>query len=187
MSSLDKEMNFNKENFVITTLGNINDNYMIIKLLDTGSFGKFYEVKNKTTNNIYACKELTKRKIKSIEKFNTEIKIMKKCDHPNIIKLYEIYEDDSHIDLIMEECVGGKLFDRIEEHIEKKQMYSEKEAAHIFKQLMSAIAYCHSQGICHRDLKPENILFLNKDENSTIKIIHFGLSKIFRETIIQKK
>ena len=127
MSSLDKEMNFNKETFVITTPGNMNDNYIKVKLLGTGSFGKVFEVKNKITNNVYACKELAKRKIKSIERFNTEIKIMKKCDHPNIIKLYEIYEDDSHIDLIMEECVGGELFDRIVEHIEKKQMYSEKK------------------------------------------------------------
>ena len=181
MSSLDKDMNFNKETFVICTPGNMTDHYVKVKLLGTGSFGKVFEVKNKITNNVYACKELAKRKIKSIEKFNTEITIMKKCDHPNIIKLYEIYEDDRHIDLIMEECLGGELFDRIIEHIDKKQMYSEKEAANIFKQLMSAIAYCHSQGICHRDLKPENILFLNKDENSPIKIIDFGLSKIFGE------
>ena len=61
-------------------------------------------------------------------------------------------------------------------------MYSEKEAAIIFKQLMNGISYCHSKGICHRDLKPENKLFLTNDDNSPIKIIDFGLSKIFGET-----
>ena len=60
-------------------------------------------------------------------------------------------------------------------------MYSEKEAAIIFKQLMNGISYCHSKGICHRDLKPENILFLTNDDNSPIKIIDFCLSKIFDE------
>ena len=79
----------------------------------------------------------------------------------------------------MEECTGGELFDDIVNHIDQKKMYSEKEACHIFKQLMSAIAYCHSQGIAHRDLKPENILFLNRNPDSPIKVIDFGLSKIF--------
>ena len=63
----------------------------------------------------------------------------------------------------------------------KTNQFSEKEAVKIFKQLMSAVSYCHSQGICHRDLKPDNIIFLNKDADSPIKVIDFGLSKIFGE------
>lgn len=100
-------------------------------------------------------------------------------DHPNIIKLYEVYEDTRYIYLIMEECSGGELFDRIIDRINKKAMFTEKEAAFIFKQMMSAICYCHSQGICHRDLKPENLLFLNSSEDSDLKVIDFGLSRIF--------
>jgi calcium-dependent protein kinase len=79
----------------------------------------------------------------------------------------------------MEECKGGELFGRIIRNIQNHKNYSEKTAAKIFKQLISAIAYCHSQGICHRDLKPENILFLSEEEDSPIKVIDFGLSKIF--------
>jgi calcium-dependent protein kinase len=102
-------------------------------------------------------------------------------DHPNIIRLFEIFEDDRHISLIMEYCTGGELFQKIMERAEQDKAFSEKEAAVIFKQLMSAVSYCHSQGICHRDLKPENIIFANKNEDSPIKIIDFGLSKIFGE------
>ena len=79
----------------------------------------------------------------------------------------------------MEECKGGEIFDRIIEHIQSKQMYSEKEAAEMFQQVMSAIEYCHKNGICHRDLKPENLLYLNPgaEKNNPIKVIDFGLSQ----------
>jgi len=82
----------------------------------------------------------------------------------------------------MEECTGGELFDRILDRIEAKKLYSEKEACQIFKQMVSAVSYCHSQKICHRDLKPENLLFLTKDENSPVKVIDFGLSKTVGST-----
>jgi len=178
---LNNVISFNKETFVSQNFGSIFGKYDIVKSLGSGSFGKVYQVKNKISNDIYACKELSKKKIKKkdLEKFATEIKILRKSDHPNIVKIYEIYEDEHKINLIMEECTGGELFDDIVTHIEDEKMYSEKEACLIFKQLMGAIAYCHSQGIAHRDLKPENILFLNKSDDSPIKVIDFGLSKIF--------
>jgi calcium-dependent protein kinase len=80
----------------------------------------------------------------------------------------------------MEECKGGEIFDRIIQHIQKKEMYSEKDAATIFQQVMSAIEYCHNNGICHRDLKPENILYLNEgaEKDNPIKVIDFGLSQV---------
>ncbi len=106
---------------------------------------------------------------------------MVKLDHPNVIKLYEIYEDNRYLYLVMEECSGGELFDRIIDRISKQKMFTEKEAAGIFKQLMSAICYCHSAGICHRDLKPENLLFLNSTDESPLKVIDFGLSRIFQK------
>jgi len=171
----------NKSTFVLKSLGNISDKYEVVKGLGSGAYGKVAEVRNKYTKQIFACKEIAKKRIIDINKFNTEIAIMIKADHPNIIKLYEIYQDNSHIDLIMEECKGGELFERIIRNIENQKNYSEKIAAKIFKQIISAIAYCHSQGICHRDLKPENILFLSEEEDSPIKVIDFGLSKIFGE------
>jgi len=183
----DDKIKFNKETFIFRTPGNLSDKYEKIKELGSGSYGKVFRVKNKITEQTCACKELAKKKIADIDKFNLEISIMSKCDHPSIIKLYEIYEDARHIDLVMEECVGGELFDRILSRIESGNLYSEKQAANIFKQMMSAVSYCHSQGICHRDLKPENILFLTKEEDSPIKVIDFGLSKIFGDVTKNKK
>ena len=116
-----------------------------------------------------------------MQKFRNEINILSKVDHPNIIRLYEIFEDSRYISIIMELCEGGDLFQKINELAEKDKSFSEKEAVKIFKQLISAVSYCHSQGICHRDLKPQNIVFLNKSPDSPIKIIDFGLSKIFGE------
>lgn len=91
-----------------------------------------------------------------------------------MIKLYEYFEDETNVYLIMEICTGGELFDRIIE----KEYFSERYAAKVFKQILQAINYCHTQGICHRDLKPENFLYETKDDESDIKVIDFGLSKI---------
>jgi calcium-dependent protein kinase len=105
---------------------------------------------------------------------------MIQIDHPNVIKLYEIFEDKRYIYLVMEMCSGGELFDRIYEKINEHKTYTEKEAARIFKQMMTAICHCHSNKICHRDLKPENLLFLNKSDED-LKVIDFGLSRVFGE------
>ena len=146
-----------------------------------GGYGKVYEVKNKKTGEIRACKHLSKLSIKNLAKFELEINILIKADHPNIIKLYEIFQSQRSLYLVMEECKGGEVFDRIIDHIQKKEMYSEKDAAKIFEKLMSAVQYCHNNGICHRDLKPENLLYLNEgsEKDNPIKVIDFGLSQIF--------
>ena len=171
---------FGKETFVGKFEGVFLDNYDVLKQLGKGGYGKVYRVKNKKTGEIRACKHLSKLKIKNIDKFQREIDILIKADHPSIIKLYEIFESRRSLYLIMEECKGGEVFDRILQHIQNKKMYSEKHAANIFQQIISAIEYCHNNGICHRDLKPENLLYLNEgtEENNPIKVIDFGLSQV---------
>ena len=170
---------FNKEKFVGKVEGKLEDKYKIIKEIGTGGFSRCLLVKNKTTGIEYACKELPKKKLSDYEGLMREVNLMIKLDHPNIIKLYEVYENDKNIYLIMELCTGGELFDRIVENTENGVQFTEKQAANIFKQMMSAINYCHKNGIVHRDLKPENLLYLNKDKNSPIKVIDFGMSKRF--------
>ena len=171
---------FGKETFVGKTEGLFLDNYDVIRQLGKGGYGKVYEVKNKKRGDIRACKHLSKATIKNMEKFEREIEILIRSDHPNIIKLYEVFESQRSLYLVMEECKGGEIFDRIIQHIQKKEMYSEKDAATIFQQVMSAIEYCHNNGICHRDLKPENILYLNEgaEKDNPIKVIDFGLSQV---------
>jgi calcium-dependent protein kinase len=183
------EVKFGKENFVGKLDGLFLDNYEVIKQLGKGGYGKVYEVKNKKSGAIRACKHLSKLSIKNLEKFQREIEILIKSDHPNIIKLYEIFESQRSLYLIMEECKGGEVFDRIIEHIQSKKMYSEKEAANMFLQVMSSIEYCHNNGICHRDLKPENLLYLNSGSeiDNPIKVIDFGLSQIFSNRKLKTK
>jgi len=173
------DIKFSRENFVGETKGKLLDSYEVIKQLGKGGYGKVYEVKNIKTGEVRACKHLSKLNIKNLEKFRREIEILKQMDHPNIIKLYEVYESDRSLYLVMEECKGGEIFDRIIKHIQDKKMYTERDAAKIFEQVMSCIAYCHNKNICHRDLKPENLLFLNEGEgeDNRLKVIDFGLSQ----------
>ena len=175
------DISFNKESFILKSTGTIAKRYLKIKNIANGTYSKVYIVQNKTDFKLYCCKEILKNKLADINKFRNEINVLSKVDHPNIIRLYEVFEDERYISIIMELCQGGDLFKKINELAEKDQSFSEKEAVKIFKQLMSAVSYCHSQGICHRDLKPDNIIFLNKEPDSPIKVIDFGLSKIFGE------
>ena len=185
----DTSVKFGKQTFVGKLDGVFLDNYEVIRQLGKGGYGKVYEVKNKKTGEIRACKHLSKLSIKNLEKFEREINILIQTDHPHIIKLYEFFESQRSLYLIMEECKGGEVFDRIIEHIQSKKMYSEKDAANMFQQVMSSIEYCHNQGICHRDLKPENLLYLNigNEKNNPIKVIDFGLSQIFLNRKLKTK
>ena len=181
----DNIIKFGKELFIGKLGCTIKDYYEVISEIGKGGNAKVFEVRNKKTKDIRACKYLSKKDIKEsdLQKFRREIKILMKTDHPNIIKLFEVYETKKKLYLIMEKCNGGELFDKIISRISSGQMYSEKTAAYLILQIMSAVDYCHKNGICHRDLKPENILFLNKgnEENNPIKVIDFGLSQIIGE------
>ena len=185
----DTSLKFGKQNFVGKLDGIFLENYDLLKTIGKGGYGKVYQVKNKKTGEIRACKHLSKSCVKNLEKFEREINILIHTDHPHIIRLYEFFESQRSLYLIMEECKGGEVFDRLIERIQKKQMYSEKDAANMFQQVISSIDYCHNNGICHRDLKPENLLFLKEgnEKNNPIKVIDFGLSQIFLDRKLKTK
>ncbi len=103
----------------------------------------------------------------------SEVDILSQLDHPNVVKLYEIFDEGDVLYLVMELMNGGELFDRIVE----KECYSEKEAADTIRPLVDAIRYCHSMGIVHRDLKPENLLYGSSDGQAILKISDFGLAR----------
>ena len=177
-SNNNKPVVINKETFV--TVGRaLRDSYEFSKNLGKGGYGKVFQVRNKNTGQLFACKKLSKLNINNLIKFRREIDILIKIDHPNIIKLLEVFESQNSLYLIMEECYGGELFDRILKRIENNLMYTEKEACEIIRQVMGAIEYCHNKGIVHRELKPENLLYLKEgpEENNPLKIIDFGLSQ----------
>ena len=170
---------FGKDTFIGKFDSSLHEAYEVVKQLGKGGYGKVFQVRNKKTGDLRACKQLSKLNISDLVKFRREIDILIKTDHPNIIKLYDVFESNHNLYLIMEECYGGELFDKITEHIENEEMYSEKEAANILLQVMSAVEYCHNNGICHRDLKPENLLYLKKgdEKDNPLKVIDFGLSQ----------
>jgi calcium-dependent protein kinase len=110
-----------------------------------------------------------------------EIAILQSIDHPNIINLYEVCQDKKDIFLIMEECNGGSLLDRLIDSKGKK--LTEKKVCEIMSIIFEALNHIHLKGICHMDLKPENILFSTKDDDFSLKLIDFGLGKNLKESI----
>ena len=110
-----------------------------------------------------------------LELAKAEIDILKICQHPNIIKIHEIFENKEFFFIVMELCEGGDLF----AYLEKKRFrISESEAAEFIHKILAAVYYLHEYGIIHRDLKPENMLLTSKDDFAELKLADFGLSKI---------
>jgi calcium-dependent protein kinase len=177
---VEKNITFGKQTFVGRMNGELEDKYDILEEIGVGGYSRVLKIQNIDTGIEYACKELQKNEVADLDSFNREIDILIKLDHPNIIKLYEVYENDDFIYIVMELCKGGELFDRIIKRTEQGNPFTEKEAAIIFKQLMSAVSYCHRNKIVHRDLKPENLLLLEENNDTLIKIIDFGTSLIFK-------
>ena len=171
MSQKSNSLKINKESFVTIIEGDITQFYEVQKKIGEGAYGKIYKVRNKQSGDIRAMKQVTKSKIQDMGKFQTEIKILSMLDHPNIVRLFEVIEDDKYYNLLEELCTGGELLTRAQ-----KTELKEKDIARIFYQIISGVAYIHGMGIAHRDLKLENILFSTENPMSPIKIIDFGFS-----------
>ena len=161
-----------------TTLETTNEtigNYKIKQVIGEGTFSKVKLGINKITKEKVAIKILEKSKIiekDDLERIFREMKIIKQLNHENIVKVYDVFENNEYYFIIMDYCEGGELFD----YIVKKERLKEEEAAYFFYQIINALEYIHSKGIVHRDLKPENLLL--KGDN-ILKIIDFGLSNYF--------
>ena len=157
---------------------NLLDIYDVKEKLGNGKFGLVKLGINKHTKEKVAIKIMNKKKMDSsdIELMRTEIEILKICQHPNIIRLYDIFENIDYIYIIMEYCPGGDLFSYLEQ---RKFKISEERAAIIMNKICEAVFYFQSYfGVIHRDLKPENILLTSSSDDSDIRILDFGLSKI---------
>ena len=93
------------------------------------------------------------------ESMMTEIEVLKQLDHPNIVRLYDVYEDQKYICLVMELMNGEDLF----QYLQKENIIPENKAREIIKILIDSIRYCHLNGIIHRDIKPANLMFSSKN------------------------
>ena len=156
----------------IWTRGSITQSYILGRVIGHGHFSTV-RLATKDGYN-YAVKTIDKRKVSSEQtQIMTELEIVSSIDHPNIIRFYEVFEDERYAHIVMEYCSGGELFDRL---ISQGQL-SEDYVQQLARQMLSAIIYLHKHGICHRDIKPENFLFESTSPTAELKIIDFGLSK----------
>jgi len=157
--------------------------YELGKVLGTGAFSEVKIAINRQTKEKFAVKIIDKSKCKGKENMiDTEISILSKVHHENIVRLYDLYQIDNKIYLIMELVTGGELFD----DIVRRGKYTESDAAKIVQKILLAIDYLHGMGIAHRDLKPENLLLSDKSKNGKVMISDFGLSKIFNDEEVMK-
>ncbi|XP_018418273.1 PREDICTED: calcium/calmodulin-dependent protein kinase type 1G [Nanorana parkeri] len=153
---------------------NIRDTFVFMEVLGSGAFSEVFLVQHRSTGQHFALKCIKKVNSARDRSLENEIAVLKKIKHDNIVTLEDVYESSSHFYLVMQLVSGGELFDRILE----RGLYTEKDASHVIRQVLSAVRYLHDNGVVHRDLKPENLLYLTADENSKIMITDFGLSKM---------
>uniref|UniRef100_A0A1Q3G4I5 Putative calcium/calmodulin-dependent protein kinase type 1 n=1 Tax=Culex tarsalis TaxID=7177 RepID=A0A1Q3G4I5_CULTA len=185
----DSSKKIRKDTKEVDKQPSIEDKYIIKELLGTGAFSEVRLCQQKESGQAYAVKIIDKKALKGKEdSLENEIRVLKRFSarrteddadktwftHPNIVQLFETYEDKSKVYLIMELVTGGELFDRIVE----KGSYTEKDASLLIRQVLEAVDYMHEQGVVHRDLKPENLLYYSASEDSKIMISDFGLSKM---------
>nr|XP_040141984.1 maternal embryonic leucine zipper kinase isoform X4 [Ictidomys tridecemlineatus] len=143
--------------------------YEIYETIGTGGFAKVKLACHILTGEMVAIKIMDKNALGSdLPRVKTEIDALKNLRHQHICQLYHVLETANKIFIVLEYCPGGELFD----YIISQDRLSEEETRVVFRQIVSAVAYVHSQGYAHRDLKPENLLF---DENHKLKLIDFGL------------
>jgi len=168
-------------NLVQQSSGSITSEYIIDNsaILGSGMTCEVKKITHRHTGKQYALKAIRLNRLQQdkIDDLRREIEIMKALDHPNIIKLYQTFEDHSYIYMVMELCTGGELFDRLAD--QRGSRFSEPKAAELVSKMLSALNYIHLRRVCHRDLKLENFIFENEKGDSEIKLIDFGLSKVY--------
>jgi len=168
-----------------TSYYSISDVYDISNnILGEGSFGivRLCMHRTKFTNN--AVKSIDKSLTNSV-RINQEIEILQSIDHPNILKLVDLFEDESHVHVVTELYTGGELYDYICRHISEDGCAPEDQAKSIIKAVLESVQYLHKKDIVHRDIKPENILFANDEFGSyekgqLVKLVDFGQATIHR-------
>ncbi|XP_062849587.1 NUAK family SNF1-like kinase 1 [Trichomycterus rosablanca] len=156
---------------------NLKHRYELLETLGRGTYGKVKKAIERHSGRVVAIKSIKKEKIKDEQDMvhiRREIEIMSSLRHPHIISIYEVFENKDKIVIVMEYASKGELYD----YISERRRLTERETRHFFRQIVSAVHYCHKNGVVHRDLKLENVLL---DDNCNIKIADFGLSNLYHK------
>lgn len=157
----------------VNTAHDIHDFYEINEsgILGSGLNGAILSCVHKATKRKYALKRLEKATVssKDLQHVRDELDCMSYLDHPNILRVIEVFENEECVCLVLELCTGGDMLDRI--NCQYRQRFKEKDACKLIHSILSAVAYCHGHNIVHRDLKLENILFETEAKDSIVKII----------------
>jgi len=158
--------------------------YEKVQIIEEGGTGELYKARkrcngdgvNKESQEYYAIKCIDKNFLFGMftKELRNEIENLRHIDHPNVVRIYEIFETKNSMFLVMEYCSGGDLYARLP--------YSESKVALILTQILSAVANCHRQKIIHRDLKMENVLWESECEDAGIKVIDFGYAQHYRRS-----
>jgi len=180
---------FRREFFIQEKQAKLDDFYTREDKLGQGQFGIVFKVREKRTGTgemglFRCCKTISKSKTTCPrELIANEIDVLRRLDHPNIVRMYEAFEDYQNLYLIFELIDGKELLDIILDLARAGQAFDEARAARVLRSVLSAIAHCHSNRVMHKDLKPENIMILNKDldvlDAGSVKMIDFGLAEMF--------
>eukprot|EP00658_Telonema_sp_P-2_P054826 TRINITY_DN43606_c0_g1_i4.p1 TRINITY_DN43606_c0_g1~~TRINITY_DN43606_c0_g1_i4.p1 ORF type:complete len:433 (-),score=93.18 TRINITY_DN43606_c0_g1_i4:40-1338(-) len=149
--------------------------------LGQGSFAKVYKGIDRDSRRPVAIKVVEKKKLMLVtssrdQHFEDEFRIMKTLKHSGVVQVYDVYDSEERLYIVLEQAVGGELFDAV-----VKEPYSEPDARHVFTQIVKAIKYLHENNVVHRDIKPENILISSKASErakQVVKISDFGLSRL---------
>ncbi|KAJ8272056.1 hypothetical protein COCON_G00109150 [Conger conger] len=146
--------------------------YDIKALIGRGSFSRVVRVEHKSTRQPYAIKMIETRCQEGREVCESELNVLRRVRHANIIQLIEVFETAERVYMVMELATGGELFDRII----ARGSFTERDATRVLQMVLDGVKYLHTLGITHRDLKPENLLYYHPGADSKIMITDFGLA-----------
>jgi len=154
----------------------VKETYDLGRVLGHGASGEVLHCSHRATKAQFACKVVRKSSMNDAESMSTEIEIMKRIRHKNVVSMYELYETPRCLWIILELVDGGDLF----HHLAETPDYCEGSASRHMKEMLQGVHYLHSLGVVHRDLKLDNVLLSGKGKESTVKLADFGLSALIR-------
>nr|CEL73384.1 TPA: CAM kinase, CDPK family [Toxoplasma gondii VEG] len=162
-------------------------NYVVKQKVGSGTWGDVFIAVERASGLQRAVKRVSKRSVRAMEHAEDEVLLLQRLDHPNIIKVYECFEDYTYVYIVMELCRGGDLYDAILRRMcggstsgpaGPRRPFDEVATAVLMHQIFSAVHYCHCKYVAHRDIKPENFLLTHPD-SFRLKLIDFGLARSF--------